>query len=181
MTDKPTPPPAPADIDQPSPITAAILAWLIPGAGPFYIGYNGKALLFFVSILGLMLFGSALGDWKIVVPPETDRTAPTVLGVSLSADLLWYVIHLGAGLVTLFFTGMNKGLEAATGTTSLVEIGHLYTRVAGMLNILLVLDAYARASTPASAVAPVVVDSAAESAAPDKAAAAVLPQGPAGS
>src|SRR4051794_35745927 len=100
MTDKPTPPPAPpvpAEIDQPSPVTAAVLAWLIPGAGHFYIGYNGKSLLFFVSILGLMLFGSALGDWKIVVPPpETDprNPPPMVLGLPLTAELLWYVIHL---------------------------------------------------------------------------------------
>jgi TM2 domain-containing membrane protein YozV len=143
MSEKPPAdsPTAPADSEAPSPWVAAVLAWLIPGAGHFYIGYNGKALLFLVAVLGLMLFGSALGDWKIVVPPDASKTGEA------AADNLWFGVHLCAGLVTLVFAGLNKGLpEGAAGAGALVEVGHLYTRVAGMLNLLLIMDAMARAA-----------------------------------
>src|SRR6185436_9276658 len=53
-------------IDLRSPGVAAMLAWLIPGAGHFYQRRYGKGILFFVCILGTYFFGLTLGDGKVV-------------------------------------------------------------------------------------------------------------------
>ena len=45
---------------------AALLAFLIPGAGHAYQGRYLKALIYSISILGLFVWGMSLGDWKVI-------------------------------------------------------------------------------------------------------------------
>ncbi len=45
---------------------AALLAFLIPGAGHAYQGRYFKALIYSVSVLGLFVWGMSLGDWKVI-------------------------------------------------------------------------------------------------------------------
>ena len=45
-----------------NPFFAAILAWLVPGLGHLYQGRNEKAILFFVCIMSVFLFGCYLGS-----------------------------------------------------------------------------------------------------------------------
>jgi len=47
------------------PWIAALLAFLIPGAGHLYQGRMFKSALYSVCILGTFLYGMALGDWKV--------------------------------------------------------------------------------------------------------------------
>lgn len=49
-----------------SPETAALLAFLLPGAGHFYQGRRLKAGIFFFGILSLFFGGMILGDWQPV-------------------------------------------------------------------------------------------------------------------
>lgn len=49
-----------------NPWLAALLAYLIPGAGHLYQGRVFKGLLYFVCIVGTFLYGMKLGDWKVV-------------------------------------------------------------------------------------------------------------------
>jgi hypothetical protein len=53
-----TDPPA---VDLKDATLAALLAWLLPGLGHWYQGRRGKAVLFFVSIMGLFCYGLYLG------------------------------------------------------------------------------------------------------------------------
>ena len=58
-------------MDQPriqlrNPWVAAILGFLVPGAGHVYQGRYFKGMLFFVCILGTFLGGMALGEWRSV-------------------------------------------------------------------------------------------------------------------
>jgi TM2 domain-containing membrane protein YozV len=46
------------------PRVAALLAWLIPGAGHLYQGRTFKAAIFFFCILGTFTYGLALADWQ---------------------------------------------------------------------------------------------------------------------
>jgi len=43
------------------PVTAAVLAWLLPGLGHFYQGRVAKSVLFFVCIMGTFSYGVYLG------------------------------------------------------------------------------------------------------------------------
>ncbi|MEN6450869.1 MAG: DUF6677 family protein [Thermoguttaceae bacterium] len=43
------------------PMIAGLLAWLVPGLGHWYQGRREKAVLYFVAIMGLFLFGLILG------------------------------------------------------------------------------------------------------------------------
>ncbi|MGC4006984.1 MAG: hypothetical protein QM811_29210 [Pirellulales bacterium] len=49
-----------------NPGTAALLAWLIPGAGHFYQGRWAKGLLYSFCILGTFIYGILLGGDRTV-------------------------------------------------------------------------------------------------------------------
>jgi hypothetical protein len=54
------------EIDLKNPVIAAILAFLIPGAGHFYQGRTFKAAIYCFCIMSTFFCGMALGDWKTV-------------------------------------------------------------------------------------------------------------------
>lgn len=49
-----------------NPILAAVLAFLIPGAGHLYQGRLFKGVVYAVCILGTFFYGMALGNWQVV-------------------------------------------------------------------------------------------------------------------
>ncbi len=70
---------------------AALLAWLLPGAGHFYQGRHAKGALFLVCILGTFVYGMILGHGRCVYfqwyPSNMRRFS--------------YVCQLGVGLPAL--------------------------------------------------------------------------------
>ncbi len=70
-------PEEPIQIELRNPFLAAILAWLIPGAGHFYQGRWAKGALFSVCIIGTYIFGLLLGEGKVV---QTGGTPDLVQG-----------------------------------------------------------------------------------------------------
>src|SRR5215467_3844320 len=78
------------EIDLRNPGLAALLAWLVPGAGHLYQRRTGKGLLFMVCILSTYFFGLALGEGKVVYASWNQ------------VDRRWqYPLQLGAGLPAL--------------------------------------------------------------------------------
>jgi hypothetical protein len=53
--------PSQTTIDLKDPALAAFLAWLVPGLGHWYQGRRPKAVLYFVCIVGLFVYGVYLG------------------------------------------------------------------------------------------------------------------------
>lgn len=78
------------------PVLAAFLAWLVPGLGHLYQGRTGKAILFFICILGTFAYGCYLGGdakigWARVVYFQWDEE-----------DMrLPFLCQMGMGLPTL--------------------------------------------------------------------------------
>ena len=69
------------------PLWAAVLAWLLPGAGHLYQRRYPKAMLFMICILGTFLFGMIIGRGRVVYA----STKPN--------DFRWqYFFQLGAGV-----------------------------------------------------------------------------------
>jgi hypothetical protein len=120
---------------------AAIASWVLPGLGHLLVGDRSRGLIFLVAITLTFWTGVAIGGVKNTVSPN-DRT-------------LWFAGQICAGghsLATLAW-GSRIGAPAQTGKYPSSVIGYgrteevsvVYTAIAGMLNILVILDVLVRA------------------------------------
>ena len=108
------------------PVSAAVLAWVVPGAGHLVLGRRLKALLFFVLIVGTLISGWVIGECGNIF---FERGRYHVLP------------QMGAGVIT-FALGVGRApAEPKATVMHFFEIGTLYTMVAGLLNVLVVMDA----------------------------------------
>jgi len=112
-------------------VPACLLAWLVPGAGHFYLRRNGRGLLFLATIGALFVIGVSM-----------DARLQVYLGLDL--DQIFELLRT----VAQFFTGVAAfiaraiGYEAGQVTSVTHEYGNTLTEVAGLLNILVILDAH---------------------------------------
>ena len=122
---------------------AAFLAWLVPGLGHIYVGHRGRGIICLVTIIVTFWSGVAIGGVQSTVAPRARK--------------LWFVAQLGTGGNTLAAYALHCRVDpetARSGTVAVValwsasEIGVHYTGVAGLLNLLVIFDAVARAEAP---------------------------------
>ena len=110
---------------------AMVLAYLVPGAGHFYLGYRARAAAFFAIVLVLFSLGLAI-----------DGSLYTVID-SLSSGALLKLLasfgSLGAGLVYFIAAAMGPHGDVRSIT---FEYGTTFTLTAGLMNLLLVLDCF---------------------------------------
>jgi TM2 domain-containing membrane protein YozV len=111
------------------PVIAALLAFLIPGAGHFYLGRRGKAILGGAALLLTFAAGVAMAHGT-VVQRERDQ-------YFWSGQIL---LGIPAAIATIL-----DHRRRVQEVLPLAEMGLLFTTVAGLLNGLLILDAYATA------------------------------------
>lgn len=86
------------------PVFAAILAWLVPGAGHWYQGRRTKALLFFFCIYATFFYGLWLGGGRVVYaawgPTSDEKRLPYLcqIGVGAAAmPALWQAQRYSIG------------------------------------------------------------------------------------
>lgn len=133
---------------------AAIMGWLVPGLGHMWIGHVQRGIYAMVGVLGLFLGGLLLGGVGVV-----DR----------KDNSLWFMAQAGAGPVAFAADWVNTAwvksgyvgemLEAPTpmvprstgskvsslrSVTSVHEIAILYCSMAGLMNVVVLLDALVR-------------------------------------
>lgn len=114
------------------PEIAAILAWLVPGLGHYYLGRRPKALILLCAILTAFVIGMVLADFR---------------PVSVSEHKYAFIAQMGAGgptLLVLLVTGGGPVEDTGRAVDPLYSIGLLYTMVAGLLNYVVACDAYER-------------------------------------
>ncbi len=116
---EPSPPQAPR------PLLAAVLGLVVPGLGQAYVGRPRKGLLFFLAILAPFALGWALTDFAVVDPGTYpyDFLAQVLLGLPTAAAIALSRGHVLDHLPRWF------------------DVGRLYVQVAGLLNLIAVLDA----------------------------------------
>ncbi len=117
-----------AEASRGSQVAAAVLAWLIPGAGHMYLGRWGRGILFFILVLtslgvGLVLHGKL---WR-VAPGQ-----PLTLLGTLAC------VGLGLPYFVLRFLMDYQGDLVAQG----YEYGAAFILTGGLMNVLLILDAW---------------------------------------
>jgi hypothetical protein len=140
-----------------NPVLAAFLAWLVPGLGHFYQGRIGKGVLYSTCILGLFFLGFYLGDWRVVywswvnplADPENFRlyyvgqffaglpALPALIQATLAS---WNIEPIFWQFQAMPDANTLNGLHPRLG--KLVEVGSVYTTVAGFLNIFAIYDAF---------------------------------------
>lgn len=108
---------------------AMLLAYLVPGAGHFYLGYRRRAAVFFAIIVFLFVIGLSI-DGNLYTIQESGRALLRVLA-SLGS--------MGAGII--YFVARAIGPHGDV-TSITYEYGTTFTLTAGLMNLLLVLDCY---------------------------------------
>lgn len=143
-----------------NPATAALLAWLIPGLGHIYQGRTAKGVMFSVCILTIFIYGLVLGQGRVVYaawgPQENRWHFLSQVGVGLPAApavIQWQRVRTGK--IPLFGNSrfMAPPAYSADGLNELhllhknlnryFELGSVYTMIAGLLNMLVIYDAWA--------------------------------------
>lgn len=105
-----------------------VVAWVIPGAGHLWVGRREKGVAFLVSLT--LMF--ALGLWL------EGRLFPFDMAEPLAA--LAAVADLGIGAPYLVARALGLGAGRVVAAT--YEYGNSFLVVAGLLNLLVVIDAY---------------------------------------
>jgi Family of unknown function (DUF6677) len=110
------------------PLGLAALAWLVPGAAHLWLGQPRKAVVFFVVLSGMFAIGLAFGG----------RLFP--FQVSDPLMFLAAAAEWGLGLPRLV-SGM-AGVGPGEVTAMTYEYGNTFLMVSGLLNMLVVLNAF---------------------------------------
>jgi hypothetical protein len=149
---------------------AGLLSYLVPGLGQIYQGRVAKGLLFLVCLYALFFYGMALGHWKNVYLPESSKlNNPWGLRPPLLADVYnrlqfagqfwigvaaWPAIYQYVNFDELHPRPSIFGDFQRTPPESEInelqqqsdktwDLGWVYTVIAGVLNILVIYDAFA--------------------------------------
>ena len=109
-------------------VLLCLASWAIPGAGHLWLGRRAKGLAFLVALPVMFALGLAIQGRLF----PFDVSDPLV-GLAALADL-----GMGATYVMASALGLGAGnVRAVT-----YEYGNAYLIVAGLLNLLVVVDAY---------------------------------------
>lgn len=120
--------PSPVVRSQGNAAVAVLSAWLVPGLGHIYLKRRLRGLAFFVLVIVSMLVGCSLeGNLYRVVPGQPLTILATLgsMGMGFPYFVLRYALHYQGNI-------MGAGYEYGTA----------FLLTAGLLNLLLVLDAW---------------------------------------
>jgi hypothetical protein len=124
----------------PRAFAACLIGWLVPGAGHLYLGRVGKGLVFLGAIGAMFALGVAM-----------DARLQTNFGLDDPLSALWSLAQMAVGLpyfVVRYLLGPwlapHLGWVLGDGAiqSPTYEYGNTFTAVGGLLNIMVVLDAF---------------------------------------
>jgi hypothetical protein len=110
-------------------VPACLLAWLLPGAGHLFLRRTGKGLLFLGAIGALFAMGVAM-----------DARLQMYIGFDDPLAFLRSLAQMALGAP--YFAARALGFDAGFVTSVTHEYGNTFTEVGGLLNILVILDAF---------------------------------------
>jgi len=101
-----------------------VLAWWIPGWGHWIIGQYKRAAIIFISLTFAFGLGIYIGSIAVI-----DAKTPWYWAQLLYSPATAYIAHLSGAVYHLDSYGRPR------------EMGEIYTAIAGMLNLLCVVNA----------------------------------------
>ena len=105
------------------------VAWLLPGAGHCLIGRARRGAVFFFCLAALFLLGL-----------QMDARLQMYVGLEDPLALLRSTAQMAIGLP--YFVARYMGFAAGNVKAVMHEYGNTFTEVSGLLNVLIMLDAY---------------------------------------
>ncbi len=123
----------------PSAAIATVFAWLLPGLGHYWIGERGRGAIFFVVTTVTFWGGIAVGGVRTTITPREN-------GAWIAAQLCVGPQALGA----LYLSNQQVELAKKQGQVPhraawpSSNIAVVYAGVAGLLNLLIIIDVLAR-------------------------------------
>jgi hypothetical protein len=137
----------------PGPGLVAAAGWAVPGLGYVLIGEKVRGLVAGITILFLFVFGCLIGGVRVVdVPGFTGDgqriTAPGASPLQMVFDKPWFVPQILTGMpaVVASYASVAVSADYVRTTARLWDIGTLYCAIAGMLNLLILIDAAHRSA-----------------------------------
>jgi len=110
------------------PIALLVAAWLIPGGGHLWQRRWGRGVLLLVSISAMFLLG-------VTMQGRLYRPTPSNI-----VETLGFLSDFCSGL--LFMTARFFGYDPGELASPIADYGTKFLLVAGLLNVLCILDAY---------------------------------------
>ncbi|MGB0716540.1 MAG: DUF6677 family protein [Phycisphaerae bacterium] len=116
-----------------------ILSWLVPGLGHLFLGDRVRGFTLMATITLTFWTGIAIGGVRDTIDSSQRR--------------LWYTAQICSGGHTLLASAWGAGVRRSTTEQDRmaspthwgsIDIGVHYTGIAGLLNILVILDAVGR-------------------------------------
>lgn len=116
---------------------AALAAWLVPGAGHFLVGERRRGAILFVLLFTLWNTGLLIGGISVI--DRRDNTAwfvpQSLIAPSLAVDMVHQKLRQQSPMHT---PNGQPTYEPSFGRVN--EQGILYTGLAGLLNLLAIID-----------------------------------------
>jgi hypothetical protein len=103
-------------------------AWALPGAGHLWLGRRQKGIIFLIALPLMFAIGLALQGRLFPFEPSQPLVA-----LAAAADV---------GIGIPYFVARLAGYGAGLVTAQTYEYGNAFVIVAGLLNLLVVIDAY---------------------------------------
>jgi hypothetical protein len=123
-----TNPAVPDEAAVPKVLGTLVAAWLVPGAGHFLLGRRGRGVCFFLLVLTAVVTGVLLtGNLYRVLPDQPLTMLATLGSMGMGAPYFFLRFYLG-----------YQGDLTSVG----YEYGTAFLLTAGLLNLLLVMDAW---------------------------------------
>jgi hypothetical protein len=119
---------APAAAEPGTLVLVCLAAWAVPGAAHFWLGRRQKALVFFVALTAMFVLGLLLHG-RIFTVDFQEPLGTLAAAANLGLGVPWLVARLA-------------GAGAGQVTALTYEYGNTFLIVGGLLNSLVVLDAY---------------------------------------
>ncbi len=117
-------------------VLLCVAAWAIPGAGHLWLGRRQKGLILLVALPLMFAIGLAIHGRLVPVPRRVLDPLVGMLPRGAFADLgIGAAIYFVAGSARLYGAGEVRAVTSA-------EYGNAFLIVAGLLNLLVVIDAY---------------------------------------
>ena len=122
--------------DQPVPVLALLLGWLLPGLGHISVGQRRRGFLIMSGVLFLVLCGALVGG---------------IDAVDHNNDVLWFIAQIWCGPIVIGIDMLNQWLIAPmpvaqkatyVGLSHANEIGTLFIAMAGLMNFVVLLDLF---------------------------------------